>query len=137
MASRMVFTGPTLGSPEWMGDFGSRDHLVPGGVKVNAADAGFVADANGRKPIPSGTILGRTIAERDAGTGYGPAAATDPASEIFILAFDISDALKNDDAELYRPGSIVKENFLPGFGGLVAGVVTILRDRYILTHGAE
>lgn len=137
MATRITFTGPTLGSPEWMADYGSRDHLVPGGHKVNSADAGFVADGNGRKPIPSGTPLGRTIAERDAGTGFGPAAATDPETEVFLLAFDVSDALKNDDCELYRPGSVVKENFLPGFGSLVAGVITFLRNRYIMVHGSE
>lgn len=135
MARSMNVTGPTLASPPWAGDFPSRDHLVPGPFKVNAADAGFVADADGRKNIPSGTVLGRTLAERDAGTGFGPAAATD--EEVFINYFEVTDALELDDVEMYRPGSQVKENFLPGWAGLAAGVQAIVRDLYICTVGAE
>lgn len=130
---RIKFTGPTLGSPEWAGDFLSRDHLVPMPAKVDAAQ--WVADADGRKPIPSGTPIGRTIAERDAGDAFGPADAAD--DEVFLLAFDIPDAVLNDDAELYRPGSAVKENFLPGWAGLAAGVKTVIRDLYVCYRGAE
>ncbi len=132
--AKINYTGPTLASPVWAGDFLDRNALVPGGAKINAADAGFVA-VNGKKPIPSGTALGRTLAERNAGTGFGPAAAAD--EEVFLLALDVSDALVNNDCELYRPGRIVKENFLPGFGGLAAGVIAILRDLYVMTRGAE
>jgi hypothetical protein len=129
----MNVAGPTLASPPWAGDFGSRDHLVPGPFKVNAAD--FTADSEGRKNIPSGTILGRTLAERDAGTGFGPAADTD--DEIFVNYFEVTDAAENDDVELYRHGSQIKENFLPGWGSVAAGVKTALRARYICTLGAE
>jgi len=34
--SMVTTTGPTLSSPRWMGDFGSRDYLVPGGAKLDA-----------------------------------------------------------------------------------------------------
>ncbi len=133
MPRSMNVAGPTLASPTWAGDFGSRDHLIPGPFKVNAAD--FTADSAGRKNIPSGTILGRTIAERDAGTGFGPAAATD--DEVYINYFEVSDAVQNDDVELYRPGSQVKENFLPGWAGIVAGVQALVRARYNCVLGAE
>jgi hypothetical protein len=87
--------------------------------------------------IPSGTAVGRTIAERDAGDDFGPAAAAD--DEIFLIYFDIWDARYNPDFVGYRPyaGRIVKENFLPGFDDLAAGVVTALRARYNLVRGAD
>lgn len=88
-----------------------------------------------KKSIPSGTPVGRTLVERNAGTGFGPAAATD--DEVFLLAFDISDADVNNDAEMYRPGAQVYENFLPGWSGLASGVVTKLRAAYLMTLGTE
>lgn len=197
-------TPATISSPRWMGDYGSRDYIQPGGAKVDAAQflaedavvvnvgaagaaigavavpvdaltgpiptgtvlyfsgvkiakltaaaaAGAVSlavealptalvDADvttyrgtGKIRIPSGTALGRTIAERNAGTGYGPAAAAD--DEIFLSVFDISDAVSVDDVELYRPGGTVYENFLPAFSTLAAGVQTALRARYQCTIG--
>jgi len=65
------------------------------------------------KRIPSGTLLGRTIAERNAGTGFGPWVNTD--EETYLLLFDIVDAADNPECELYRQGSLVKENFLPSW----------------------
>lgn len=66
--------------------------------------------------IPSGTEIGRTFAERDAGTAFGPAATTD--DEIFLTAFDVDDARRNADVEIYRHGSLVKENYLPNYTAL-------------------
>lgn len=125
----LTSTGPTLGSPRWAGDYLDRDHLVPGGARLDAAQ--FAADANGVKYVQSGTIIGRSIAERDAGTGFGPAADTD--DEIFLVAFDISDAAKVEDVELYRQNSVVYENFLPAFAAASAAVKAALRDRYVCT----
>lgn len=87
--------------------------------------------------VLSGTAVGRTIAERDTGDGFGPADAAD--DEIFLIYFDVWDASINPDFVAYRPyaGRIVKENFLPGFDDLAAGVVTDLRARYNLIRGAE
>lgn len=197
--------GPTMSSPRWAGDFGSRDYLVPGGAKVDAAQfpaadsvvvgvgaagaaqnavtipvdaltgpipngtvlsfggtkqaqltaaakAGDVAltvaaiptalvDADvatyrgtGKIFIPSGTALGRTYAERNAGTSFGPAAAAD--DEVFVNFFDISDAASIDDVELYRPGGTIYENFLPAFSTLAGGVQTKLRALYQCTIGS-
>lgn len=83
--------------------------------------------------VPSGTIVGRTIAERDAGTAYGPADAND--DEVYIVCFDVYDATVNADVELYRPGSIVKENFLPGWADVAAGVKTKVRAAYTCVRG--
>jgi hypothetical protein len=88
----------------------------------------------GGKYIPSGTVVGRTIAERDANAGFGPAADAD--DEIYLIAFDISDALHIDDAEMYRPNSTVYENFVPGWAGLSATVKGKVRARYLCANGA-
>jgi hypothetical protein len=87
--------------------------------------------------VASGTAVGRTLAERDAGDDFGPADAAD--DEIFLTYFDVWDASINPDFVAYRPyaGRIVKENFLPGFDDLAAGVVTALRARYQLIRGAD
>jgi hypothetical protein len=123
----LTTTGPTLSSARWQGDYLDREHLVPGGATVDAAQ--FTAGSDGKKYIPSGTILGRTYAERDAGTGYGPAADTD--DEFFLVAFDVSDAGDVADVELYRHGSIVYENFLPvTFSTNSATIQAAIRSAY-------
>lgn len=94
---------------------------------VNADTATYVG--TGAVYIQSGTVVGRTLAERDAMTPFGvPADADD---ELYIIPFDISDAAKNDDIELYRPNNIVYENFLPAqFAGLSATIKGKLRTLY-------
>lgn len=123
-------TGPNLSSGRWAGDYTGRNSLLPGGAHLNAADAGFVADADGKKYIPSGTIIGRTRAERDAGTGFGPAADAD--EEFGIVMFDVDDALHLPDCDIYRPGAglVVYSTFLPVWGTLSAAVQAAIRDRY-------
>lgn len=194
---------PTLTAPVWAGDFMGREHLIPGGARVdpaqfratdavevtatanalvdattiavtalsgpipagtildfgakkfaqltaaaaagatsvtvealatqiNAADAAWYEGAE-TKAIPSGTPIGRTLAERDAGTAYGPADAAD--DEVFLVAFDVTDADANPDVELYRHGGVVKENFLPNLAGIAAGVLAVLRAKYAMTRG--
>jgi len=131
-------TSETTG-PGWQGDFGSRDHLIPGGVILDAA--AFLALAtytvDGETRLPSGIAVGRTVAERDADAPMGPAAAAD--DEIFLLAFG-TDALEdNPDGTLYRPGSIVKENYLPEViaATMDVGVLAVLRTTYICTLGTD
>ena len=87
------------------------------------------------KSLAGGTVVGRTIAERDAGTPYGPAAAAD--DEVYIVAFDVSDLNRVNDIELVRPNTVIKENFLPGWTGLAAGVVTKVRAAYRCMRGVE
>lgn len=104
--------------------------------QVNSTDVAYYGGTSGFKTILSGIPVGRTIAERDAGTPYGPAAAAD--DEIYLLAFDIVDANVNNDGVLYRPGSVVKENYLPTpTGGMIAGVLTKLQDKYIMQRGTN
>ena len=91
----------------------------------------------GRRTVYSGTPVGRTIAERDAGTGYGPAVSTD--DEIMLVAFEVYDVAQIDDVELVRPfaGVTVKENYLPGFSTWLTALKTAIRARYICTLGAD
>lgn len=204
--ARIVDNTNQITPAAWAGDFRDRDHLIPGGAKLDAAqfydiDASTVvvgaAGAAGAATsvpvaaltvaipsgtvlnfgtnkfarltvaaavgattltvaaiptalvsgdtatypgvgatvtVPSGTAVGRTIAERDAGTAYGPAGASD--DEVYLVAFDVYDVVINADVELYRPNSIVKETFVPGFAALASGVKTKLRAAYVCTTGA-
>lgn len=106
------------------------ERAVPSGAKA-IYGAGF-----GRKFVPSGTLVGRTITERDAGTGYGPADvpadADDTAfdDEIYLTFNEVFDAAMNPDCELVRHNAVIKENFLPGWAGLAAPVKAAIRARY-------
>jgi len=209
MARSMVVNPTEKGTPQWAGDFGSRDHLVPGPFKldparfrstdtvvVNVGAAGALINATtvpvdalpGALPaeaviyfsgtkyarlsaaaaagatsiavyalpqalvdadvgtwlgtsseiihVPAGTLVSRTIAERDAGTGYGPFRDTDPASETFILFFDTG-SRRDWDAEMYRPNSQVFETYLPGWAALSATAKAMVRSRYISTLATD
>jgi hypothetical protein len=128
---------PTLINPNWSGDSLGREYLMPAGSKVDNSAFG-AADSIGRIPIPSGTVVGRTLAERDASTPLHPAADTD--EEFFITAFDVTDALINDDVELTRPfsGLVVKENFLPAALSTLSTVVkAAIRARYVCQNGVS
>ena len=132
-----VATTPTIASPRWAGDAMTREYLVAGGAKVDNTAFG-AADSFGFMTIPSGTVIGRTRAERTAGTPMGPAADTD--EEFFLVAFDVTNALANDDVELARPfaGLTVKENFLPtALSSLSATVQGAIRARYFCTVGVS
>lgn len=213
MAGRFISTNWTgAGRPRWAADFRSRDHLVPGGVRLDSASfardawlvtltaaaaagattlavaalprkveagtilyfgtAGQIARVNadaaagattlavdaiptalalgavarveyytnaygdverGKKFIPSGTA----VVKNAANDLYRRATTGDAAAAVFLTAFDVEDADDNPDAVLYRPGSVVKGNLLPGGGinALVADVQTALRSRYVVMMG--
>lgn len=89
--------------------------------------------------IPSGTLVGRTYTERDAGTAFGVADVATPDDEIFLTVFDVTDARTNNDIELYRPGSLVKENYLPNYAvnSQVANYLIQIRKIYRCIKGAD
>lgn len=204
MARIVSNTTPTLTAPVWAGDYFDREHVLPGGAKLDGSQffaydsvlvtttaiaaqaATTVAVTALSGPIPvgttlyfggakvaqltaaavtgavaltvaalptalaaadtarfagsmvkhvvSGTVIGRTLAERDAGIGFGPAVDTDDV--IYLLVFDVVDASVQTDADLYRAGSVVKENFVPGFAALSTVIKTALRTKYSCTRGA-
>ncbi len=189
--------------PEWMGDYWSRDTVMPVPVKLdaaqfNAADAvkvvvtanravdavevavtalsgpipsGEVIDLGGKKfvrltapaaknavslavsalatalvtndtgtykgvgkkSVPSGTPIGRTIAERDAGNAWGPAADTD--DEFYLTTRDLSDLTKDATTEIYRHNKVVKENYLPGWASWATAIKNKTRALYACIGG--
>ena len=130
---QVQYSGNTLTTPEWRGDFGGREHVLPAPARLDAA--AFTANAQGQKYVQSGTLVGRTYAERDAKAGFGPADVGD--DEIYLTYYDTADALVNAEVEFYRPTSLVKENYLPNWGTLIAGLKTILRARYQCVSGTD
>ena len=111
---------------------------MPGGSKVdNTGFAGIGGvDWTGRLPIPSGTVVGRTITQRDANTGFHFATETD--IEYYLTADDVTDAIVLDDVELARPykGVVVKENLLPiPLPSLSVAVQAAIRARYDCVKG--
>jgi hypothetical protein len=85
--------------------------------------------------VRSGTLVGRTFAERAAGTAFGVAADTD--DEIYLVIWDNPNVADDPDVELYRHGSLVKENYLPGWAALSAGLKAEVRALYQTTTGVE
>lgn len=104
------------------------DRAIPNGST-------YTVPGDTHKNVPSGTVIGRTIAERDAAGLFGPVADTDV--EVFIVAFDVPNLDRANDAAVVRPfaGVVVKENFLPNFAGLTATQQGLVRARYICTRG--
>ena len=84
--------------------------------------------------VRSGTLVGRTFAERAAGTAFGPHAEND--DEVYLVVYDVDDVTVSNDVDLYRPGSVVKENLLPDFANWSAVDLAALRATYTTTRGA-
>lgn len=85
--------------------------------------------------IPSGTFIGRTMAERDLGTPYGAWAPGD--TDAWLTAFDVTDARKKPDCELYRHMMVVKENRLPGWATKGDPEKAAIRGLYTCILGAS
>jgi hypothetical protein len=90
----------------------------------------------GKKSVPSGTLVGRTYAERNAGTPWGPADVAGD-DEIYLIVRDNSDLTKDATNELYRHGQVVKENYLPGFSGFSDAQKTKVRALYSCIGGKD
>lgn len=118
-------------SQAFMGDFGNREHLVPGGGQLAAAGdwSGLTANI-----VPAGTLVGRTNAEKLAGADFGPAEDAD--DEVFIVADETSVAAGSDrGTNLVRHGSVIKYDFLPSWAGASATLKGKLHGFYTLIKG--
>jgi hypothetical protein len=87
----------------------------------------------GARPIRSGTVVGRTYAERDTGVPFG--LAVDADDEIYFVAFDVPDVLKSTEIVLVRYQVRIKENRVPGWAALSATIKTKLRTLYQMYRG--
>ncbi|MEO1208865.1 MAG: hypothetical protein AAFX78_04905 [Cyanobacteria bacterium J06638_20] len=80
--------------------------------------------------IPAGTIVGRTYAERDAGTAFGKGDVDTPDDQLFLTAFDVPDAVESPYIVLLRHNTRIYEDKLPGWSGLSATAKAAIRSRY-------
>lgn len=65
---------------------------------------------------------------------WGPAADTDDV--VRIIAYDIPDADKSNDADVLRIGTLIKVNFLPSWSATSAAIKSKIRAAYECTVGA-
>lgn len=131
--ARMTTPTNTKTAPRWAAEVMDERTMLPGGARLDAA--AFTADGQGRKPVPAGTFIGRTLAERDANAGFGPWLTGD--EDVYLVAFDVLDAVINADVELYRNQAMVYENWLPGWAGLSAPTKAAIRAKYQCIVGKE
>lgn len=96
---------------------------------LEGGESATFAGVSPRKPIDSGVLVGRTFAERDAGTGFGLATVASD-EEIFLLAFGVDDANINPDCTLLRHGTLIYEDKLPNWATLTTQERTAIRARY-------
>jgi hypothetical protein len=90
---------------------------------------------SGKVTIVDGTLIGRTFAERDAKTPFGPAVSTD--EEVYALVHTIDDAIRNNDADVYRHGRLIDETHFPGWASLSGAMQTLVRSLYQTTIGVD
>lgn len=87
----------------------------------------------GKKLVKAGTLVGRTYTERDAGTNFGVAEATD--DEIYLLAFDTVDAMINPECDLLRHNTLVRDHLLPNWSSLSTDLKAKVRSLYQTVRG--
>ncbi len=111
----------------------SEYHLVRVGGRLDAA--AITADANGKKSVPAGTLVGRVRATENL---FGPFTTGD--TEFYLTAFDVQDAVVDPDVELIVTGknfTVVPER-LPGWATLPVAQQTLVFDHYkTIKTGAE
>jgi hypothetical protein len=96
------------------------------------------------KSVPSGTLVGRTLAEQAASAPWGPAAIGDipPLGEVMFTYHDVPDLDRAADVALVKPGTTIKYNKLPvqpggvSYANLPANMLTYLRTYYRMILGA-
>lgn len=111
----------------WLAEEVWRETLLPGGVKLDAA-----AFPTG---VESGSLIGRSRAEAEAGTGFGPAADAD--DEIYLLMYDVPKPAENNDADVVRHTTLIRYNYLETYAAMSAGLKAKLHQFYHTTLGTE
>lgn len=87
----------------------------------------------GKRTVPSGTLVGRTYAERDAGNGFEPWTTGD--EEVFLVLWE-ADLTLSSEITLLRDNTVIKENYLPGWAGTSAAHKAAVRGKYQSIVGA-
>jgi hypothetical protein len=119
-------------APIWAQDaLNEHSTLVAGGHLEKAQFT--LPNPDGQNVVYSGTLVGRTYAEKDAGLGFGPAnIATD--EQIFLVIYDVdfdNQFLGADGhCSLYRHLCQVAEKSLPGWATMPAATKAKIRSLY-------
>lgn len=88
---------------------------------------------SGKKLVKAGTLVGRTLAERDLGIGFSLADSS--SEEVYLLAFDTPNAQANPECELLRHGTLVRDHLLPGWNDLSPTIKAMVRMHYSCLRG--
>lgn len=111
---------------------GAKGATTIAGVTLAANIAGGETTAykgvSGHVVVPSGTLVGRTYTERDAGTGFGVAAVAD--DEIYIVAFQVERGEIDAGVTLVRHQTLIYEDKLPGWAGFDTDTKAKVRSLY-------
>lgn len=99
---------------------------------IVAADIGLYMGI-AKRNASSGTLVGRTIAERNTGARLEPWAIGD--EDFYLVMWDQELAILEEVA-LVRPNTLVKENWLPGWAAMTAPMQAAIRGRYQCILGA-
>lgn len=102
-----------------------------GTLAVNTADADSYnyPGSSGRTVVRSGTLVGRTFAERAAGTGFGLADVAND-DEIYLVAFQNEYLEQNAGITLLRHTAQIYENKLPGWANMSTAEQAMVRQLY-------
>lgn len=90
----------------------------------------------GKKSLPSGTLIGRTYAERDASAAWGKAVVASD-DEIYLTVRDASDLSKDATNEILTPKTKIKENYLPGWANFTTAEKAAVRAIYVCIGGKD
>lgn len=91
------------------------------------------------KSVPSGTLVGRTLAEQAASSAWHPAtdACIPPLGEVMFTYHDVPNLALDDSVALVKPGATIKYNKLPfTYTGLTSGMLAYLREHFRMILGA-
>lgn len=113
-------------------------------VALAVGDIARYAMPGQKKRIAAGTLVGATNAEIEGsntitagkpnGLQWGPAADAD--DQVRILCYDVIDADTKPEADVLRPGTLVRVNALPGWDTMSAALKTKVRATYEVTVAA-
>lgn len=124
----------------WAQDQLDRHSLIVGGGHLEKSEF-TLPNPDGYNVIYAGTLVGRTWAEKEAGTGYGPADVAND-EQIYLTTEDVNfgdgtpgsaDFVSKDGhTSLYRHGSQVRETSLPNWASMNAATKAKIRELYTI-----
>lgn len=102
-----------------------------------SGDSAVYATPGTTKRVPSGTLVGLTNAQLESGAaGVEWHAAQDTDDVVRFVLYDVVDVNTLNDADFYRPGSLVYVNLLPSWAALSNTLKAKVRQTYECSVGA-